>query len=120
MARASPPPFRLRQGGIKSPRPRAPPPRRAAAAGRAPAPAALDTVLRAKWNAMRDALRAGHIVGAVSHIVADARDGYATAFQAIAARLVGIDAILTDVTYAEARGAALIYHATRTDDGVVK
>jgi hypothetical protein len=83
-------------------------------------PVALDTVLRAKWNAMRDALRAGDIVGAVTHIVADARDGYATAFQAIAARLAGIDAILTDITYAEARGAALVYHATRTDDSVVK
>jgi hypothetical protein len=83
-------------------------------------PAALDTMLRAKWNAMRDALRVGDIVGAVSNIVADARDGYATTFQAIAARLVGIDAILTDVTFAGARGAALVYHATRTDDGVVK
>jgi PKD repeat protein len=83
-------------------------------------PAALDTVLRAKWNTMRDALRTGDIVGAVSHIVADARDGYVTAFHAIAARLAGIDAILTDVTFAEARGAALVYHATRTDDGVVK
>jgi len=53
-------------------------------------------------------------------VVTDARDGYATAFQAIVARLAGIDAILTDITFAEARGAALIYHATRTDAGVVK
>jgi len=83
-------------------------------------PAAPDSLLRAKWNAMRDGLRAGDIGGAVTHIVADARDGYATAFQAIAARLAGIDAILTDITFAEARGAALIYHATRTDAGVVK
>jgi len=83
-------------------------------------PAGLDTMLRAKWSAMRDALRAGNIAGGVSHIATDARDGYATAFQAIAARLAGIDAILTDITYAEARGAALICHTTRTDAGVVK
>ena len=82
--------------------------------------AALDTVLLAKWRAMRDALRAGDISGAVTHIVADARDEYRAAFQIIATRLPAIDTILTDLALVRMGEGAALYQATRTDAGLVK
>ena len=82
--------------------------------------AALDTVLQAKWGAMRDALRAGDITGAVTHIVADARDEYQAAFQIIAARLPAIDTILTDLALVRMGEGTALYQATRTDAGLVK
>ena len=82
--------------------------------------AALDTLLQGKWRAMKDALRAGDIARAVTHIVADSRADYEAAFGVIAARLPNIGAILTDVGLIEVRNDSAIYEATRTDGGVVK
>ena len=83
-------------------------------------PAALDGVLIAKWRAMRDALRVGDIAEAVTRIVADARDDYRAAFQAIAPRLPAIDTILTDIALVEIGDGSALYEAVRTDDGLVK
>jgi hypothetical protein len=82
--------------------------------------AGLDTLLRAKWQTMRDALRAGDIARAVTQIVLRAQDGYAAAFQTIASQLPGIDSILTDITPVEARNRAAIYRMLRADGGVMK
>ena len=82
--------------------------------------AALDGLLQAKWQALRDALRAGDIARAVTHIVADARDEYQAAFQIVAARLPAIDTILTDLTLVRLAEGTALYQATRTDAGLVK
>lgn len=82
--------------------------------------AALDTLLRAKWQTLKDALRAGDIARAVTQIVLRAQDGYAAAFQTIAPRLPGIDSILTDITPVEVRNRAAIYRMLRLDGGVMK
>jgi len=82
--------------------------------------AALDTLLRAKWQTMKGALRAGDIARAVTQIVLRAQDGYAAAFQTIAAQLPAIDSILTDITLAEVRNRAAIYRMLRLDSGVMK
>ena len=81
---------------------------------------ALDGLLQAKWRALKDALRAGDIARAVTHIVADARDEYQAAFQIVAARLPAIDTILTDLTLVWLADSTALYQATRTDAGLVK
>ena len=82
--------------------------------------AALDTLLRAKWQTMKDALRAGDIARAVTQIVLRAQEGYAAAFQTIAAQLPGVDNILADITPGEVRNRAAIYRMLRLDGGVTK
>jgi hypothetical protein len=80
----------------------------------------LDVSLQGRWRAMKDALRVGDVTRAVSHIVGDARADYETAFRAIAARLPGIDTILTDLTLVRARDGAAVFTATRTDGPLTK
>ncbi len=82
--------------------------------------AALDALLRAKWQTMKDALRARDITRAVTQIVLRAQDGYAAAFQTIAPQLPGIDSILTAITPLEVRNRAAIYQMLRVDGGVMK
>ena len=72
------------------------------------------------WSTAMDALRAGDIARAVTHIVADARDEYQAAFQIVAARLPAIDTILTDLTLVRLAEGTALYQATRTDAGLVK
>lgn len=83
-------------------------------------PSALDALLRAKWAAMRDALRAGDIARGVSYIATGARAAYTEALAAIAPALPGIDTILTDVALHEVRNGAALYTAVRTDGGLGK
>ena len=83
-------------------------------------PIVLDTLLRAKWAAMRDALRRGDVAAGVGHIVARRRAEYETAFHVLAASLPAIDTILTDLRPVKVRNAAAIYEMRRTDDGVLR
>ena len=83
-------------------------------------PAGLDGQLRAKWGAMRDALRRGDVAAGVSHIVARRRADYEAAFRLLGASLPVIDTILTDLTPLTVRNASAIYEMRRTDDGVLK
>jgi parallel beta-helix repeat protein len=78
----------------------------------------LDTLLQAKWTGLKDALRAADIPQALAHISARARVRYDEAFRAIARRLSGIDAILTDLTLDAIGNGLAIYQAARTDRGV--
>jgi hypothetical protein len=82
--------------------------------------AGLDTLLQSKWAALKVALRAGDIPGAVEFITYGARPGYAQAFQAIAARLPLIDAILPGITLVDTHERTALYDAARVDDGVTK
>jgi hypothetical protein len=80
----------------------------------------LDGLLRAKWSAMRDALRRGDIAAGVSHIVARRRADYDAAFRLLTTSLPAIDSILTDLTPVHVRNAAAVYEMRRTDDGLLK
>jgi hypothetical protein len=80
--------------------------------------AALDAHLRAKWTAMRDALRRGDITAGVSHIVQRRQADYETAFRLLSPSLPAIDSILTDLVPVKVRNASAIYEMRRLDDGI--
>ena len=82
--------------------------------------ATLDSHLRTKWTAMRDALRRGDIAAGVSHIVQRRRADYEAAFRLLSPALPAIDTILTDLTPVKVRNASAIYEMRRTDDGLLK
>lgn len=81
---------------------------------------AVDALLRSRWSAMKDALRAGDVARAVVAITARARPGYERAFTAIAPRLPAIDQVLTDLDLVEMGGASALYEATRVDGGLAR
>ena len=83
-------------------------------------PAALDGELRARWSALRDALRRGDVGAGVSHIVQRRRADYEAAFRLLSASLPAIDSILTDLTPVKVRNASAVYEMRRTDDGLPK
>jgi sugar lactone lactonase YvrE len=83
-------------------------------------PGGLDTLLRARWDAMRDALRRGDVAAGVGHIVVRRRADYETAFRVLAASLPAIDTILTDLRPVSVRNASALYEMRRTDDGVLR
>ncbi|HBH04646.1 MAG TPA: hypothetical protein DDZ42_22490, partial [Candidatus Rokubacteria bacterium] len=93
------------------------PPQTAAALVQVYAPGALEGVLQAKWNAMKDALRIGDIPRALTYLAASARARYDEAFRILAGRLQGIDAILTDLEFVDAHGPEALFAMPRTDDG---
>jgi hypothetical protein len=78
----------------------------------------LDGLLRAKWAALRDALRGGDINAALSQIAQRARSRYEEGFQIIFAQLPNIDQILTNISLIEFRENEAIYDATRIDEGL--
>ena len=81
---------------------------------------ALDALLRARWSAMKDALRRGDIAAGIGHITQRRRPDYATAFTLLAPTLPQIDAILPEISLVKVRNAAAIYVMRRTDAGVPK
>jgi hypothetical protein len=50
-------------------------------------PNELDTLLQAKWTEMKDALIAGDVPRALSHILANAQGGYASLFNSVGVRI---------------------------------
>jgi sugar lactone lactonase YvrE len=82
--------------------------------------ASLDLLLRAKWQAMKDALRVGDIPRALSAIVARSRPRYEALFWLLTPRLATIDTILTNVRLDEIDEREAFYEMIRTDDGVTK
>lgn len=81
-------------------------------------PVALDTLLRAKWAALKDALRTGDIPRALTFVYTQARPRYEGLLRLLGPRLAGIDSILTDITVDEFAASEVFYGMTRTDDGV--
>lgn len=82
--------------------------------------AAFATLLRSKWAAMKDALRAGQVTPALRHIAGGARPRYDEAFQIIAPALPGIDSILTDIHLVAVSGTEAFFEALRLEDGLTK
>jgi hypothetical protein len=81
---------------------------------------ALESLLQARWTAMKNALRQGDVEGALVFVTASARERYRAAFQAIAADLPQIDSVLGAITYVRAWGPEVVFGMPRTDGGVDK
>jgi hypothetical protein len=81
---------------------------------------AFDSLLQARWTALKAALRASNVPAALQHIVGRARARYEAIFRALPADLPDVDTILTNVTLVEVAGAEAIYEMVRTDRGIVK
>lgn len=81
---------------------------------------ALDTLLQGHWTAIKAALRSGDAPGALTFITEASRDRYRAVFNAIVARLPGIDAIMTTIHPVKVRNHAAIYEMIRTDDGITQ
>jgi hypothetical protein len=79
----------------------------------------LDGILRAKWAAMKDALRNGNIDAALGEIAQRARSRYQEGFQIITTQLPNIDQILPNIALVEFRENEAIYGTTRMDDGTL-
>jgi hypothetical protein len=80
--------------------------------------AALDALLRAKWSAVKNALRAGAIEDALTHIAIGKRPVYRAVFMALGSQLAAIDQILTDISAVRHAGLWSDYHMLRLEDGV--
>lgn len=81
---------------------------------------ALNTLLQAKWTALKDALRGGDIARALTFIAARSRPRYEQAFVGLTTDLPSIDSILTDLTLVRVRGREAIFEMRRTDSGILK
>ena len=82
-------------------------------------PKGLDTLLQAKWKAMKDALRQGDIGRAVNYIVTKKRDAYRKVFESLTIPLSSIDQVLTDIKFVELAGIQVEYEMPYTEKGVV-
>jgi PKD repeat protein len=82
--------------------------------------ATFDSLLQARWTALKDALRVSNVPAALQHIVGRARARYDAIFRALPADLTDVDNILTSVTLVEVAGAEAIHEMVRTDNGIVK
>jgi hypothetical protein len=69
---------------------------------------------------MKNALRQGDVEGALLYVTSGAREAYRAAFQAIAADLPQIDAILGPITFVRSWGPEVIFQMPRTDNGADK
>jgi len=69
---------------------------------------------------MKDALRAGNIPQALTHIAVRARPRYQDAFTVLAPDLPDIDLILTDLSFVRTRGQEAILEMRRMDDATLK
>jgi hypothetical protein len=78
----------------------------------------LDTILKAKWVAMKDALRVGNIQLALNEIVTRSRSRYEEAFQIIVTQLPKIDQILPNIALVRIGNLSAVYEAIRIDDGL--
>jgi hypothetical protein len=80
--------------------------------------AGLDTLLQAKWTALRDALRGGDIDRALESIAVAARDGYRDLLTALTVPLGNIDVILRDISFVSLDENRAEYQMIRVDNGV--
>jgi hypothetical protein len=78
----------------------------------------LDIILKAKWIAMKDALRVGDIELALNEIVTRSRSRYEEAFHIVATQLPNIDQILPNISLVRIGNLSAVYEAIRIDDGL--
>ena len=82
--------------------------------------AVLDTLLKAKWASMKDALRRGDIPQALTHVAVRSRTRYQQAFTTLIPDLPTVDSILSDLTFIRVRGLETIFEMNRTDAAILK
>jgi len=74
--------------------------------------------LVAKWNAVKDALRIGDIIGALSFIAEESRGRYQEIFTVISPDLSQIDAFLTNINLLTVEGNQAEFEMLRMSEGV--
>jgi hypothetical protein len=81
----------------------------------------LDLQLRAKWDAMKNALRSGNTAAAASYIIASKRTSYEAVFNNLNIPFSSIDQMVGDITYETVKGLEVEYEMLMDDgpDGIV-
>jgi hypothetical protein len=79
--------------------------------------AAFDVQLRARWTAMKDALRAGRVARALEAIATQSRDAYLEMFANLTIPLSRIDDVLTDIELVDADEFQAEYRMLRVENG---
>ncbi len=79
----------------------------------------MDVLLRSKWTAMKNALRAGDTATAASYIVNGKRATYQNVFNNLTIPFANIDQVLGDISYIVQRGSNIEYEMTRIDSGTL-
>lgn len=79
------------------------------------AQADLVAMLESKWQALKDALRAGDVPRALGFIAAARRSQYDAVFRNLTVPLSAIDQVLTDLRFVQARGSTAEFEMLRTD-----
>jgi hypothetical protein len=77
--------------------------------------AQLDSMLRAKWEAMKNALRSGNTAMAASYIVINKRESYETVFNNLTIPFSSIDLMLGNITYQATKGLEIEYEMLMHD-----
>jgi hypothetical protein len=78
---------------------------------------AFDARLRARWTALKDALRAGDLARALDAVAIPARDHYRELLSALTVPLSAIDQVLTDIELVDADEFQAEYQMLRDDNG---
>ncbi len=77
----------------------------------------LNTLVQAKWGALKDALRAGNVSAALNHVAIRKRAAFEGYFNNLTVPLSSIDQVLTDLTFKEHRGANVEFEMIREQGG---
>jgi hypothetical protein len=75
----------------------------------------IDLLLQSKWNAMKNALRAGDTATAASYIVKAKQSLYQNIFNNLTISFSAIDQYLPNLTFVEQRQNIVEYEVTRTE-----
>jgi hypothetical protein len=82
------------------------------------AQAQLDSMLQAKWSAMKNALRQGDVNGTLSYILTERRTTYQGMFSALTIPFADIDQLLTNINFVRIRGIDAEYEMSVIKGGV--
>jgi hypothetical protein len=77
----------------------------------------LDQLLKPKWTALKDALRASNVSAALNQVLTRRRTIYGTELSSLSVPLTQIDGELTDLTFDEQLGRNVDYEMLRAEDG---
>lgn len=79
-------------------------------------PADLVALLQAKWQGLKDALRAGNVPRALGFIAIGRRAQYDEIFRNLTVPLSVIDQVLTDIRFVQARAQTVEFEMLRSDE----
>ena len=77
----------------------------------------LDLLLKPKWEALKNALRAGSVANAMKQVLIGRRARYTTVLQSLTIPLSGIDSELTTLTFDQQIGRNVTYQMLRVENG---